>query len=244
MGPVFRLSLRQLVGGRMRLAVILLAAGLPVLIAGIIRAFAGPGESGEEGVAEGIIAGVLTPFVLPIITMAMGTAVFGEEVEDRTLSYLTMKPVGRLRIVLAKYLAVVVVVAPVLVVSGVAAGLIGGMADPRPLAALAAGLTLGVAAYGALFSWAGLMMSRGLALGLGLVYLFLWEGAASLLLEGIRYGSVRAYTISLMYGLDKETFSGASDQVIGAWAAAAGTAVVAVGFLALTLVRLRRMDVP
>ena len=243
MGAIFRLSMRQLAGGRVRVAIILIAAALPVAIAAITRIFTGADDAGDAFVEAAIVA-VVTPLVLPIITMAMGTAAFGEEIEDRTLSYLTMKPVARVRVVLAKYLAVVAVVAPVLVVSGVAVALLGNVAEMRPLLALAAGLTLGVAAYGALFLWMGLMMSRGLALGLGLVYLFLWEGVASGLLEGIRYGSVRAYTISLIYGLDRETFAGFDANVIGVWAAAAGTVLAAGCFLALTVVRLRRMDVP
>ncbi len=242
MGAIFRLSLRQQVGGRARVAVILLAAGLPVAIAGLVRLFS-DGNPGDDFIT-GAFSTIVTPLVLPIIAMAMGTAAFGEEIEDRTLSYLTMKPISRVGIVLAKYFAVVATIAPVLVISGIAVALIGGVTDVRSVLALTAGLTLGVAAYGALFSWAGLAMSRGVALGLGLVYLFLWEGAASALLEGIRYGSVRAYTISLMYGLDQETFAGFEGAIIGAWAAAAGTTLVIVGFVALMVLRLRRMDVP
>jgi ABC-type transport system involved in multi-copper enzyme maturation permease subunit len=225
------------------LAIILIAGGLPVLIAGIARAFGGA-EGADDEFIQGAFGTVLTPIVLPIIVMSMGTAVFGEEIEDRTLSYLTMKPISRFQIVLAKYLAVVVVTGPVLIVSGVAVALLADLSGAKPSLSVAVALIGGVAAYGALFTWAGLITSRGVALGLGLMYIFLWEGVASGLLEGIRYGSVRAWTVSMMYGLDSESFSVFEDVVIGLWAAIAGVSIATALFVGLSLVRLRRMDVP
>ena len=243
MGAIFRLSLRQLAGGRVRLTITLIAAGLPVLIAGIARAFGGR-EGADDEFIQGAFGTVLTPIVLPIIAMAMGTAAFGEEIEDRTLSYLTMKPISRFRIVLAKYLAVVAVTGPVLIVSGVAVALFADLSGVKPSLSVATALFAGAVAYGALFTWAGLITSRGVALGLGLMYIFLWEGVASGLLEGIRYGSVRAWTLSMMYGLDNESFSVFEDVVIGLWAAIAGMGITTALFVGLSLARLRRMDVP
>ncbi|MDP7618779.1 MAG: ABC transporter permease subunit [Dehalococcoidia bacterium] len=243
MGAIFRLSLRQLAGGRVRLAITLIAGGLPVVIAGIARAFGGP-EGADDEFIQGAFGTVLIPIVLPIIAMAMGTAAFGEEIEDRTLSYLTMKPISRFRIVLAKYLAVVAVTGPILIVSGVAVALLADLSGVKPSLSIATALFAGTVAYGALFTWAGLITSRGVALGLGLMYIFLWEGVASGLLVGMRYGSVGAWTMSMMYGLDNQSFSMFEDVVIGLWAAITGVGIAAVLFIGLSLVRLRRMDVP
>ena len=61
---------------------------------------------------------------------------------------------------------------------------------------------------------------------------------------GMRYGSVGAWTMSMMYGLDNQSFSMFEDVVIGLWAAITGVGIAAVLFIGLSLVRLRRMDVP
>jgi hypothetical protein len=48
----------------------------------------------------------------------------------------------------------------------------------------------------------------------------------------------------MMYGLDSESFSVFEDVVIGLWAAIAGVSIATALFVGLSLVRLRRMDVP
>jgi ABC-2 type transport system permease protein len=239
MGAIFRLSARQLAGGR-RMVIVVLVASVPVVIAGIARLFASD-EPTDEFVG-GAFQGVLTALVLPIVTLAIATSAFGDEIEDRTLSYLTMKPISRAWIVLAKYAAVLVVTGPVIVASGVIVALLGGLDGIQPSLAVATALAAGVVGYAAAFTWAGLMTTR--ALPLGLIYVFLWEGAASSLLEGIRYGSFRAYTLSTMYELDRDTFASFSDDVIGLTPALVGTSAAVAVFLWLTVLRLRRMDVP
>ena len=222
------------------MVLVVLVAALPVAIAGLTRLFGS--DDPEDEFVQGAFQGMLTALVLPIVTMAIATAAFGEEVEDRTLSYLTMKPIPRVRIVLAKYLAAVSVAGPVIIVSGVTVALLGGLDGFRPSLAVAVALGAGVVAYAAVFTFAGLMTSRALAIGL--VYVFFWEGAASSILGSISYISVRAYTLSMMYALDRQTFAVLSDDVIGLTPAAIATVGATVVFLWLTVVRLRRMDVP
>ena len=88
------------------------------------------------------------------------------------------------------------------------------------------------------------MIDRALYAISGLVYVFLWEGLASSLLPGVRYLSVRGYTLGTLYGLDDVTFRSIGQDAIELRAALIGAGVVALAFFLLTVWRLKRMDVP
>ncbi len=238
MGPLLRLSLKQL-AGRTRLVVVVLLAALPVVLIGIIRAV---GESDPDEFAQFTLDGMLVAAILPIVIMALATSAFGHELEDRTLSYLVLKPIARWRIVAPKYLAVLLVGGPLLIVSAVVSTLIGLDGDIRAAVAVGVAMLLGVAAYSSIFTWAGLMTSR--ALGFALVYVFLWEGLLSSFLGGVRYLSVRGYALAVMYGIDERSLEELGAKAIELPAAIGGALGVTVLFLWLTVRRLRRMDVP
>jgi ABC-2 type transport system permease protein len=180
--------------------------------------------------------------ILPIITMALATTAFGNEMEDHTLSHLVLKPIARWRIVAAKLLAAIVICAPPLVICSIVATYLGMQGGFRELAAVTLALFLGVVAYAAVFTWAGLMTTR--ALGFALVYVLLWEGVLSTFLSGIRYLSIRAYILGILHGVDSNGFDVLSRRVIEFPAALVGVVVVALAFFWLTIRRLQRMDVP
>ena len=129
-----------------------------------------------------------------------------------------------------------------LILSGVVATLIGLGGDVRTAGAVAVGLLAGIVAYSAIFVWAGLMTSH--AIGFALLYVFLWEGLLSTLLEGIRYLSVRAYATTLMVGIDESRLGVLKETSIEPTAAIVGVVAVSVVFFLMAVVRLRRMDVP
>ena len=141
---------------------------------------------------------------------------------------------------------------PVLVFSGVVATLLGGSTlgavivvlhgDGQAALAVGTAVLAGVVAYAAIFTWAGLMTTRALALGL--LYVFIWEGLITTFLGGVRYLSVRAYTLAILHGMDGTTFEPLGDRVIEFQAAVVGAIVVTIVFFLLTVRRLRRMDVP
>ena len=237
---ILLLSLRQM--GKRRLIVIALLSMLPVALAAAVASFTSSEESVSEDLVTILVNGMIIGGIAPIVTMALATAAFGDEVDDRTLNYLTLKPVPRYQIVVPKFLASVIVAAPILIVSSmlaVAIGLGGGL---QPLLAIALALFAGVVAYASVFTWAGLISSRALAFGL--VYVFLWEGLVSTFLEGIRYVSVRNYTLAIMYELDETTFQALGGSVIEFPAAIVGAVAVSLVFLLLSILRLRTMDVP
>jgi len=245
MGPIFRLSLRQLARGR-RLLVILALAILPIVIAAIVSASVGNDDWRDAGSVNNLWANLadamLVAAILPIVAIALATAAFVEELEDRTLGYLVLKPLSRWRIVLPKLLAVITIAGPLLVVSGAAATLV--ILDGSLQAAVAIGIAVfgGVAAYAAIFIWAGLVSSRALAFGL--IYVFLWEGLLSTFLGGVRYFSVRAYSLAILHGIDGNHFEALSGRVIEFPAGIAGVVAVTVVFFLLAVRRLQRMDVP
>ena len=237
---ILLLSLRQM--GKRRLIVIALLSMLPVALAAAVASFASSEESLSEDFVTILVNGMIISGIAPIVTMALATAAFGDEVDDRTLNYLTLKPVPSYQIVVPKFLASVIAASPILIISSmlaVAIGLGGGL---QPLLAVALALFAGVAAYASVFTWAGLISSRALAFGL--VYVFLWEGLVSSFLEGIRYVSVRNYTLGIMYRLDETTFQALGGNVIEFPAAIVGVVAVSLVFLLLSILRLRTMDVP
>ena len=242
MVTLLRLSLRQMVGMRLLFVLLLatLAVGLSVLVAVL---------STDEGVhgemIDVLFDGLIIGAILPIVTMALATAAFGNELEDKTLSYIVLKPLARWRIALPKLLAPVMVAGPLLALTGIVMTAVLLDGDVRASAAAGAALFVGVLAYSSIFTWAGVMFrSSSAALGSAVMYVFIWEGLIGTFLEGIRYLSVRGYALAIMQWIDEESFEEFADRVIEFPAAVMGASAVVVVFFALTVYRLRRMDVP
>ena len=240
MGSVLRLSLRQLAGVR-RLLIVSLLTLLPVALALAIRFGAGD-DAETDDVITGVIDAILVAGILPLVTMALATASFGNELEDKTLSYIMLKPVPRWKIALPKLIAPILVAGPLVVISGAAAAYIGLDSGFKTPLAVGVALLVGVVAYSAVFTWAGLITTR--TLSFAIVYVFLWEGVVSTFISGVRYLSVRGYTLAVMHGLDETGLESISDRVIEFPAAIGGALLVSAVFFWLTIWRLRKMDVP
>ena len=251
MGPMFKITLRE-IASRRRLLVIVLLTALPIGLAALVSATLNEDETSNEEFINILLDGLLIAAIMPIVTMVLATAAFGNELEDRTLGYLVLNPIPKLKIVVPKLLASVVVGVPLLVVGGIGATLLGAIGisaellvldgDVRALVAVGVALFAGVIVYSAIFTWAGLVTTRALAFAL--VYVFLWEGLVSTYLGGVRYLSVRGYTLGIMHGIDDTTFESLDYRVIQFPAAIAGACAVTVVFFLLTVRRLRNMDVP
>lgn len=241
MKPIFLLTVRQL-SSRWRLLLLILLALLPIVLAYILTTRAGGEADFGEGFINALIDGMIFAAILPIVMMVLATVAFGHEVEDRTLSYLVLKPLPRSRIVLPKLLASIAIGGPLVIAGGVIATLLGPEGSGQAALAIGVALFAGVVTYAAIFTWAGLISSH--ALGFAVVYVFLWEGLLSTFVGGIRYLSVRGYSLALLHGIDEESYSVLSDRVIAFPAAWVGAAAVTSLFFLLTVRRLRRMDVP
>lgn len=249
MGALFRLSLRQLMGP-WRLLLLFLFAALPVGLALLLTLLQGEDETSNSGYVN-FVDSLLISAVMPVTSLVLATSAFGNEVEDKTLNYLVLRPVPRYQIVLAKLTAVLVIGVPLVVISGVAVTLIGNGgfgakivvldSTPQAVAAIGLALLLGTVTYSSLFTWAGLMSTR--ALPYALVYVVLWEGVIASIFSGIRYISVRGYALAFMHGLDDSSFAELSGRAIELPAALVGVTAVTIGFFYLAVRRLNQMDV-
>ncbi len=239
---MFRQSMRQLTG-RWRLTIIFLLAALPfglVSIAGISSGDSG--FFGDDDFIDVLLDGMLVAGILPLVTIALSTAAFGNELEDRTLSYLMLKPVARWRIAMPKLSASIAISGPLLIASGVATTLFGFEGSLRAALAVGAAMIAGVAAYTAIFTWLGLIANRAVAFAL--IYVLLWEGVIGSFINGVSYLSVRGYTLAIMYGINETGFESLGPRVIELPAGIVGAAGVTVVFSLLVVRQLRRMDVP
>ena len=237
MSAVYMLTLRQLTG-RWRLAIMTLLASLPVIIAAImLRQKDAPSIREFE---TGVLGAMLSGSIAPLIVLAIAAAAFANETEDRTLANLTLSPLPRWRIVLPKLLGSITISAPFIAVSAFATSYIAFLGDSQATIAVTLSSVIGVALYASAFVWLGLVSTQ--AIGIGLLYIVLWEGFLSGFVSGVRLLSIRYYAIALMHGMDERRFAFANHLPT---AAAIGIAVAVFGgFLWLSVRRLRRMDVP
>jgi ABC-2 type transport system permease protein len=237
MGPVYRLTLRQLAGG-WRLSIMTVLAAMPVLIAVLtLRSGSAPSVGDFEGV---VFSAMLAGAIVPLVVLAIASAAFGNELEDKTLANLMLSPIARWRIAVPKLLATITVAAPFIAVSALVTAHVAFLGDPKATAAVTVSAVVGVALYASAFVWLGLVSTQ--AIGIGLLYVMLWEGFFSGYVSGVRFLSIRHYSIALMHGLDERRFAGADH--LGLSAAVVTSVVVFAGFLLLSIRRLRRMDVP
>ena len=210
--PIATLTVRQFLGGKAARVVAALAF-IPCLFAAIYlidTSVAPPREALGELFLEVLVA----PTLLPITVLILATSALGNEVEDRTLPYLTLKPIGRLRIVLEKLVGILVVALPtVLAGLAVTALLIAQASDDVRLArlypeeyeiapvvwAMLGAAAVGTVAISAIFLAVSLVVPR--ALLAGIVYAFAWESLLGRFLPGVRLVSIRHYVQSVYVDL-------------------------------------------
>jgi ABC-2 type transport system permease protein len=255
--PITTLTVRQFLDGKaVRIAGLI---GLIPAVFALIYLIS-PGATRFEFFADTLFLNLFAPTVLPIATLILATSAFGNELEDRTLPYLTLKPVSRLRIVLEKWLGVVLVGIPVILFGQVVTAIILSFtdgnateqryaADPRFAdripdftsaiwPALAAG-AVGVVMFASVFLLLSLYVQR--ALLAGIFYAFVWESLLGRYLSGIRLVSVKQYVQSIFTRLldDPNITIKNPFQLDSALIVAAVTAVVCI---ALSTRRLRRIN--
>jgi ABC-2 type transport system permease protein len=237
MSAVYLLTLRQL-SGRWRLLIMTILASMPVLIAVLtLRSSDAPSVAEFEIV---VFSTMLAGSIAPLVVLAIATAAFANEIEDRTLANLTLSPIPRWQIVLPKLLAAITIAAPFIMISAFVTSHVAFLGDATATAAVTLSALVGVALYSSAFVWLGLVTSQ--AIGIGLLYIVLWEGFFAGFVSGVRLLSIRHYSIALMHVLDGRRF--ASVEHLSAAVVITTIVLVFAGFLLLSIRRLRRMDVP
>jgi ABC-2 type transport system permease protein len=189
---LFRAALRDLVRPKRLLAALVLG-GAPGVLAAIWRATA-RGEFPAEVVYNALAGSLVFGFVLVILSVVFGTGVIAQEIEQKTIVYLLMRPVPRWRIALVRLLAAVTGITLTLWLSTGLLALVtvgpGAFAGARvgrdflilPLAALA---------YTSVFLLVSTLSNKPLLWGLS--YAFGWESWASTLPGHFQKLSLMAY---------------------------------------------------
>lgn len=193
-GTLIRLTARQLLGQK-RTVLLLLFGLVPVLIAVLYRV-AGNDEP-QRWAASALNARLIIGTFLPLAALVFGTAALGSEFEDGTAVYILSKPISRRVIVLSKLLVSWLATAGVVLAATVVATIIALWGEPRDgiLVGFALAVVAGALVYCALFMWLSVLTSR--ALIVGLLYVFIWEGVITRLFAGVRFLSVRQYTLGI-----------------------------------------------
>ena len=241
MSTIFFLTTTQLTQRR-RYAVVVLLAVVPVLIALSVRVFGSLSAADLAEVHDGVTDRLLIATVLPVAALLLATATLGDEVEDQTLGYLALKPVPRWQIALPKLAATALAIGIPIGFGGVITSLLLTEGDLFASLPTGAGVLIGTAVYSVVFGWGGLASRQAIAFGLG--YVFLWEFSISGLFSGLRFLSVRQYSLGTIRGLDSERLQDVSSTGLDLPQALIGALVVILLFGWLTERRLRLMDIP
>ena len=191
---VFDLSVGEMLWSR-RTIFMALVVGLPVLIALLVRTLVALGMPlMEQGNGGGMTIRMTGPsifglmiwvvylrFAVPILGVFYGSALMADEIEDKTITYLFTRPIRRGAVLFGKYLSylactifvvlpsVVLVYLLVVPLRGTLGGSFLDLVKDLML------LSLGLAAYGALFAFVGAKFKRPLMIGL--IFIIGWEQA-------------------------------------------------------------------
>jgi ABC-type transport system involved in multi-copper enzyme maturation permease subunit len=147
---------------------------------------------------------VYLQFIVLYACLLFGTSLFAEEEENKTLTYLTSRPVSTLELVAYKYIGFVVSVfvmflVPLLLTFAMVATHTSYRLTSDFMFELGQYIGLmfvAVAAWGALFMFFGVYF-RKYSLMVGLLYALLWETFVANIAAGIKFATVNYYIRSL-----------------------------------------------
>jgi ABC-type transport system involved in multi-copper enzyme maturation permease subunit len=234
---VYRLTLRQL-SSLSRIGIMIVLAAMPIIIAAVVLS-----DNGTMSMIEFeqfVLSTMLAGSIVPLAVLAIATSAFANEIEDRTLANLTLSPISRWRIAAPKLLAAITIAAPLVAISALVTTHIAFLGEWNATIAVTVGAIAAVVMYSSLFVWLGLANPQ--SIGVGLLYIVLWEGFFAQYVAGVRLLSIRYYAVALMHGLDERRFAVYDHASLGV--AITMSLLVTGGFLFLAIRRLKRMDVP
>jgi ABC-type transport system involved in multi-copper enzyme maturation permease subunit len=207
---VFDLSLGQMLWSR-RTVFLALVVGAPLALGILFRVLEvfGIGPRMGQNVISGttVFGGMMwllyLRFIVPVLGVFYGTALVADEVEDKTITYLFVRPVPRSAVLAGKYLAYLATTVFVVLPSVVLLFLLvvpmgqGSLAGAFPDLLVDLGLlALGLAAYGAVFAFIGAWLKYPLVTGL--FFAFGWEQVAMALPGYLRKFTVAYYLQALV----------------------------------------------
>jgi ABC-2 type transport system permease protein len=230
-GVIARLTLRQLLGRR-RTILLLLLAGVMLLVALGLRLGAEPVTRAHAAARMLEIFGTAT--LMPLVALLFGTAAIGAELDEGTAIYLLAKPIPRWVTLLTKLAVAAACSVALTSIPVLLAGLVAGAGIGLSLA-FAVATAAGSVIYCGLFVALSLVTTRALVVGLG--YVLIWEGVLAGLFAGTQTFSIRQHTLAFADAL--------SDVPRGVFSAPLpfGTALIMGGLVLVltTLIAIRRL---
>ena len=209
---VFELSLSQMLWSR-RTIFLGLIVGSPLALGVLFRILEALGITGGVRIEGASVSGptvfggmiwlLYLRFIVPVLGVFYGTALIADEVDDKTITYLFVRPIPRGAVLAGKYLAYLVttvfVVLPSVVILYLLVVPLGNGSLAASFPALLKDLALlgiGLAAYGAVFAFIGAYFKYPLVTGL--VFAFGWEQLALLLPGYLRRLTIAYYLQALV----------------------------------------------
>lgn len=239
--PIFWLTARQFLEGR-SIRIVAALAAVPLLL-GLIEIIASGSDLQIRSILGQAFNELTIPTLLPLIALILSSSAIGNEISDRTLIYLVLKPWSRFRVINEKYLATVAIGATIAVTFGfivwVVLGAVSSNLDGELLLAIIVSSALAVAAYSAAFTLLSLLITR--VLMAGLLYVLIWESLLARFIPGLRLLSIRHYVQSV-YGQVLNDGNINVAQQSGMAASLIVLVVVVAGSLILSWLRLQQMD--
>lgn len=243
LNAVFRLSLAVLVKSRRTLMIGVLCF-LPVIGSIFGTAFMLSGIAQQEvtgfSLTSFIIVNGYVHVLLLVVTLFYGTALVSDELEDKTLTYLLVRPVSKSTIYLGKYLAYLVAAALLLLPSAAMCFLIAMAADapgesgrhvPILLQDLGV-LSIGILAYGALYALIGAVTKRPVFVGLA--FTFIWETLVTFIPGYLSKLTIKHYLSALLpHAVSQRGIIGLFESPTSAPMAVIILLLTTAGFLAL-----------
>jgi ABC-2 type transport system permease protein len=233
LATVYRIILRTQVSlGRIAFLALLASVGLVVGLA------IGVGDVFDRlDAGTNLINAFGLSLYAPVATLVLASAALSDPIDDGTMVYLWLRPMGRWKIGLGALLATWTVTLPLVLVPMVGMAVLSGGGPSLVRGTLLAG-SLAVIAYGALFVLLGLWVRR--ALIWGLAYILLWEGFVAIAGDNAQRLAIRSYTRSLLSDATGVDLFLADISVSASVVVPLVVAALAFG---LTAWRLRRMEV-
>ena len=170
-GHIVRRTLQQVLGVRR-----VLLFGALVLLPALVLYFQvrSPGSAGSlSEFLEGTSAFFFVP--LPITALILATSVLGSERRDETLSFLVVRPIGRVTIAGAKLVSAFVAALMITAAGALALGVVYGIesSDWAYLGPMLVGVAIATVVYAAIFVPVGYLTERSALIGLA--FIFIWE---------------------------------------------------------------------
>jgi ABC-2 type transport system permease protein len=195
-GVILRLTFRATMGRR-RALLFALPAIILIAVAGVLTATARSGSWQAEFLGDFGFS-----VVLPLTSLIIGTSVLGAEIDDGSIVHLLATPVRRSAVILTKFavataLTMIFVALPALLAALIATGGITRLA-----AGVFAGALAGSVIYSAFFVTISALTTR--AIGVGLLYLLVWEGLLGNLVSGASELSIGQYSLGVANSIARD----------------------------------------